>query len=257
MIPELEQLGFTRNEANVYFTSLKLGASSVLQLARATGLNRVTVHSIAEKFEAQGLFMHLYQGKKRKLVAVDPERLDVKFREQERAIESRRQALHRILPGLCELFRRQDRGLQIRTFQGEKGYEQMCEDVLETKAPMLEYANIDLLNKVIGKYIAADFLPRKHILGIPTKFLLVDSPASRKYIQTNYMHTQAAPMEAKFVKKAVFPTDALIIIYGHKISILAPKTMDGVIIEDQSVADALRPFFYFAWAQAGDGIRNN
>jgi sugar-specific transcriptional regulator TrmB len=75
MIPELEQLGFTRNEANVYYAALKLGVCSVQQIANATGLNRITVHSIAEKFESLQILTRSYEGKRRRVAAVSPHRL--------------------------------------------------------------------------------------------------------------------------------------------------------------------------------------
>ncbi|MDD5751663.1 MAG: helix-turn-helix domain-containing protein, partial [Candidatus Peribacteraceae bacterium] len=158
MIPELQVIGFTRNEANVYLAALKLGTCSVQQLAQITGLNRITVHSITEKFESLQLFTRSYEGKRRRVSAAGPEQLDILLRRQEQETAEKKRALQSLLPSLNDLFLSTQRGLQVHTFQGEKGYEQMCEDILTSKTETLEYANIDALNAVIAPYIASEYL---------------------------------------------------------------------------------------------------
>lgn len=257
MIPELQSLGFTRNEANVYLAALKNGTSSIQQLAASTGLNRITVHSIAEKFEALRLFTRSYEGKRRRVSAVAPERLAILLREEEEGLHAKHRALASLLPSLDDFFLRTQRGLQVSLFQGEKGYEQMCEDILTSKTETLEYANIDALNAVIGPYIAADYLPKKFALKLKTKFLYIDSPGARNYIQTRYLDDPASsPMEAKFVSSKEFPMDSFFVIYDDKLAIFTPATMDGVVVRDKAVTAAMRPFFTFVWARAGEAITN-
>ena len=257
MLPELQKFGFTRNEANVYLAALKFGSSSVQQLANATGLNRITVHSIVEKFEHLQVFQRTYEGKRRKVHALDPKYLQNILRKEEEVVSEKKQSLASILPSMRDMFRRTQRGMEVTTYQGEEGYVQICEDVLATKAEMLEYANLDALMKVIGPYVAADYLPRKHKLQIPSKFLFVDSDSARAYVQGQYMSVpNAAPTEAKFIDPAEFPLDAFFVIYADKLAIMTPETMDAVIIRDQVITDALRPFFFFVWKRAGNSMSN-
>lgn len=257
MIPELEGLGFTRNEANVYAAALRLGSSSVQQLAHATGLNRITVHSIVEKFEGLQMFTRTYEGKRRRVSAVSPRQLDTLLKREEEHVREKRVVLESLLPSLEETYRRTQRGLHVSTFKGEQGFERICDDVLTAKSEVLEYADIDQLMRVIGPFVAKSYLPTKHSLQIRTKFLYVDSPSSRAYINKNYMdHKGAAPMQAKFIDPDEFSLGAYFVIYDDKLAILTPGTLDGVIIEDKAVADSLRPFFQFAWSRAGELVSN-
>ena len=105
MIPELEQLGFTRNEANVYAAALKLGSASVQQLANSTGLNRITVHSIVEKFESKQIFTQSYEGKRRRISAAPPARLEFLLNEEEEQIKKKKFSLASVLPSLEDLYR--------------------------------------------------------------------------------------------------------------------------------------------------------
>ncbi|MDD4627989.1 MAG: hypothetical protein PHE68_01180 [Candidatus Peribacteraceae bacterium] len=258
MIPELEQFGFTRNEANVYLAALKLGTCSVQQLANTTGLNRITVHSIVEKYEGLRIFSRSYEGKRRRVSPATPERLTLLLEQKEEELTRKKKVLSHLMPSLEDLFRQTKRGLQVLTFHGEKGYEQMCEDILTTKTETLEYANIDALNAVIGPYIAAGYLPAKFKLQIRTKFLYLDTPNSRQYIQQSYMDApDASPMEVKFVPPEEFPIDTFFVIYDDKLAIFTPSTMDGVIIQDKAINAAMRPFFSFVWSRAGTALSNH
>jgi sugar-specific transcriptional regulator TrmB len=257
MLPELQSLGFTRNEANVYAAALKLGKCSVQQLATATGLNRITVHSIVEKLEGMQLLLRTYDGKRRRVSPVEPHRLEAMLAQEERRMEEKRHSFAAILPFLENLFRQTQRGMEIRTFQGESGYEEMCDDILTSKTEILEYANLDQLNAVIGPYIAADYLPTKHRLKIPAKFLYVDTPGARDYVRKNYIENKnAAPLQAKFVDPSFFAIDAYLVLYNQKVAVFTPKNLQGVIIRDEAITHALRVFWTFVWDRAGKVITN-
>ena len=258
MIPELQAIGFTRNEANVYLAALKLGACTVQQIAKATGLNRITVHSIVEKFEALQIFLRSYEGKRRRISAADPKRLQILLQQQEAELTTKKHSLKILIPSLDEMFLRTQRGLQVHTFQGEKGYEEMCGEILNSKTETLEYANIDALNAVIGPYIALDYLPKKFERRLVTKFLYIDTPSAREYIQTRYIDNKnSSPMEAKFVSAKTFPMDSFFVIFDDKLAIFTPGTMDGLIIRDRDVSAAMRPFFSFVWDRSGEAITNH
>lgn len=258
MLPQLQKLGFTRNEANVYMAALKLGACSVQQLASSTGLNRITVHSICEKFERIQVIHSSYEGNRRKIIPMDPEYLQNILKAEEDVLNEKRQSLAGIMPSMREMFRRQSRGMQITTFKGEQGYERMCNDILNAGVQnTMEYASIDALNKVIGPYVLTDYLPRKRKLQIHTRFLYVDTPYAREYIQKQYMdYKDPAPAEVKFISQDEFAMDSFFVLYADKLAIFTPSTLDGVIIKDQAIVDAMTPFYNFVWNGAGEAIRN-
>lgn len=51
----LEQLGFSEREIRVYITLLKRGPMKPAELAKATGINRTTLYSLAKKLVAKGI----------------------------------------------------------------------------------------------------------------------------------------------------------------------------------------------------------
>ena len=259
MIPELVELGFTRNEANVYLAALKLGKCSVQQLAIATGIKRLTVHSIVEKLEASQILLRTYDGKRRRVTAVDPKQLQFIVRREQEAVDRKASVLTMLLPAMDEIYRKSERGLEVKLLQGEEGFKFIADDVLTSKTEYLEYANIDALQKVFGQYLFGNFLPRKHAIKLKTKFLYPDTPASHRYIEQNYLENPAAaPMEVKFIPKLQFPfDDSLIAMYDDKIGLMKMSTMSTIIIKDKEVSSALRNLFYLFWEHSGSKLINN
>ncbi|MBI2590251.1 TrmB family transcriptional regulator, partial [Candidatus Berkelbacteria bacterium] len=50
---ELEELGFSENEARIYAANLELGPSTVADIARKAGVNRTTGYNILEVLVAK------------------------------------------------------------------------------------------------------------------------------------------------------------------------------------------------------------
>ncbi len=227
------------------------------QIAAVTGLNRVTVHSIVEKFESMQIFLRTYEGKRRRITPVDPQRLRSLLEREQEQLQGKLHAFEKIAPQLSDLFLRAQRGLEVYTLHGEEGLIFLCEDVLTCEEEVLEYANIELLTRVIGPYLLKDYLPKKHKLQRRTKFLFVRTPAARQYIEQNYIRMpHAAPMQAKFIDRTDFNIDANLVIYGEKIALFTPSNMQAVIIKDRAMSDSLRPFFNFVWERAGKELSN-
>lgn len=259
MIPELQQLGFTRNEANVYLAALKLGKCSVQQLAINTGINRLTVHSIVEKFEVMQIFLRTYEGKRRRVTPVEPKQLRFIVQREQDAISKKESVLQLLLPRMEELYQQSQRGLEVKLLQGEEGFRFIMDDVLTSTTEHLEYANIDALAKVSGQYLFGNFLPRKHVIKLKTKFIYPDSPAAHAYIEKNYLkNPESAPMEVKFIPRQQFPfDDSLIVMYDDKVGFMKTPTMNTIIIRDREFSTALRSFFYLFWEHSGSEVVRN
>ena len=256
MIPELQRLGFTRNEALVYTTTLQMGKCSVQQIARASGLNRLTVHSIVEKLEQQQFFLRVYDGKRRRILAVDPAQLSRLVQAEESAAQQKRSALDAVLPSLAEIYQRQQRGLEVQTLQGEEGYRLIGEDILRSATETWEYANIKYLKQAAGSFIEKIFLPQKHAKKIRSHFLFVDSPEAHAYIKDHYMKPKAAPMDVKYIDADLLDGDTYVMIYSDKVALMTPANFNAVLIKDKTLSNSMKLFFQFAWKKAGSAQTN-
>ena len=61
----LNKLGMTESEIDVVFAGLKLGPATVIQLAKATSLKRITTHAIVQRLLEKGVFLETKNKTKR------------------------------------------------------------------------------------------------------------------------------------------------------------------------------------------------
>lgn len=74
LIQVLGELGLNETEAQTFVAGLQIGATSVQQLAKMTGINRITTHVIVNKLIEKKLFLETKSGKKR---LVYPNKIDI------------------------------------------------------------------------------------------------------------------------------------------------------------------------------------
>jgi sugar-specific transcriptional regulator TrmB len=65
IVKALIQLGIHETDAQLYLVGLQLGASTVIQLATASGINRITAHDSVQRLLHRGLFLETYSGQRR------------------------------------------------------------------------------------------------------------------------------------------------------------------------------------------------
>ena len=75
LVKILHELGLTENQSRVYVSALQLGDSSVLQLAKASGLKRPSVYLILDELERLRLVTRKTRGKKIAYTAASPENI--------------------------------------------------------------------------------------------------------------------------------------------------------------------------------------
>jgi predicted transcriptional regulator len=93
----LGQLGLSGRKADVYLAALELGAASVLDISRKSCIKRTTVHEILLDLQKDGLVSSITDGKKRKFIGEDPEKI-------KKDLEKRGVALSKILPILKSMY---------------------------------------------------------------------------------------------------------------------------------------------------------
>ena len=74
----LQSIGLHKNEANLYLTALKLGASSAIQLGQKTGVTRQMIYELLPSLITKGLIKQIEIGNKKLYQALSPEILEDK-----------------------------------------------------------------------------------------------------------------------------------------------------------------------------------
>ncbi|MFA5995256.1 MAG: helix-turn-helix domain-containing protein [Patescibacteria group bacterium] len=253
---QLVTFGLTNNEAKVYLACLELGLASIQQIAHQAKLNRITVYGLVEELIKKGFVHTDYEKNKRKFAAYPPMKLyDVLSREHEQ-VEKKKESLKTLIPELKALNKFNDTKTNIIYYEGEEGLKNWASDALATKGELLEWTKIEEFTRPFSEYLKTYYYPKKFELQIPTRFIFIDTPEARAYVQNYIKNPKASPMKARFISQKLFDTSGFMVIFNNRFSIALPKEMRAVTIVDDIIANTQRKIWEFGWLHANDEIQN-
>lgn len=126
LLDDLRGLGLNKTEASAYLYLLENGASTPAQIAKGTGMLRTNTYHVIQSLLAQNLIQTTPSGKRLAYIARDPESLY-------QSIETKKQAISRILPDLRGLYTTQKHKPKIQFYDGLEQLTQAYWRSLEAK----------------------------------------------------------------------------------------------------------------------------
>lgn len=145
----LKDIGLSDFEIQIYLNLLKNGPSTVLEISRRTGINRITVHTNSQTLIKKGQVSVVKKGKRRFLLPENPERLEslIKFQEEE---VKRRQTL---FPDLIKILKQEASGnvlqskFEVRTYEGKVAISNLYDEILQSKE-IRAFVNPEEINRI-------------------------------------------------------------------------------------------------------------
>lgn len=192
----LKSLGLSETESRLYLETLKMGPSSVQDIARVTNLSRVSVYSIIENLTKLGL-MTSVQKQKKTLYAVEPPERIISLAEKKN--NEMTQALKEIKSNIQELKLAQSGDKPVvKMYEGSEVFLAMQEDMLLSKVDQIsEFGNLDEIDKVypydklkpLHKKITDLKVKRRIIYQTKNKLKRIDELGKKiKYLNDNVKH---------------------------------------------------------------------
>ena len=243
MLNQLKNLGLSENEAKVYFAMLELGPATVLEISAKAGVNRPTTYVQIESLKKMGLASTQTRGKKQLFIAESPEQLESMIERQRSELEQKKEELHKLLPGLTNIFNLSDSKPQVRFFEGKEGILKIQSEFLKTKSDFIY--GISDFDSVIELFpdFSSDYSSKRAQKRIPSKLIYTSSRgpflsgADKEFLR-----------ESKYVPKDKLSLGSDITIFGDKIAVMALKgKISGVVIEHKEMADSFRSVFKLLW----------
>ena len=241
---ELQTLGLSEKEAKVYLSALELGASTVQNIAKKSGVNRATTYVQIESLKEKGLVSEFEKGKKTFYVAESPERLQSLFKIFETELDFRKSELQRILPTMLELFAGMGERPKVRFFEGREGIHLMREDVAKLKVKQI----YSIINRDKVKQFAPDF-KEEYINHRIEKKIPIQVIYTRESGGPDSTEKDAAEYrQSKFIPFDKFPIKADITIYDDKVILEGyGKKVIGIVIESEAIAVTFKAIFLNLW----------
>lgn len=241
----LLQLGFSEKESAIYLSILQSSETSILTVAKDTGLSRGTAYDIIENLKEKGFVAEIKKGKKRRFVAESPTNslysiLDNRHEKLEKA----KRTVENILPTLKALNISEDYKPQIRVYEGEKGFRHVWDEIFSYAGKnFLSIAKIETFSAFAGEDFLDEILARKVKLGFSSRAINEDSPAASKLKNKDAKEnreTRLAPKDFQFPSTEI--------IFGDKIAMFSTRKENIiVIIESKDFSETHRACFEMMW----------
>ncbi len=234
----LKNIGLDESEAQVYLTSLSLGSTTVLKIARASNLKRTTVYGVIESLQTKGLMRIELKGLKQLYVAENPEKLEV-------MLESRQREFSASLPEFMALHKLQGTESVIKFYTGIKAMQQLYMDTLKEIRPHEDYlviANQEKWFELDPKF-SIRYIEDRAKLNVKTRLLFQESKIAREHkgFEKNFNEEiRILPGETSL------HVDTLLLPRKLIISELLPP-YKVIVIENQSIVELHREMFEMIW----------
>ncbi|MFH1426270.1 MAG: helix-turn-helix domain-containing protein [Candidatus Kerfeldbacteria bacterium] len=236
-----QNLGLSKNEAQIYEELLKQGEASVSTISSKTNINRRNIYDVLNRMMEKGLAIAVLQKGETQFKPVDPGKLMEILKEKE-------SILQKSMPDLETLYRATPKENEVYIYRGPEGWKNYMRDMLRIGEPAYFIsAKGGWLDQRVKDYFPT-FM--KEAQRKKMKFYhLFDArvpeecPEILKYVTNNY----------KFLPKE-YSTPSAIDIFGDHVNVLADVQLGGqeedfsfTVIVNQTIAGSFKVWFKYMW----------
>jgi sugar-specific transcriptional regulator TrmB len=238
LIQILKNIGLSENESKVYFSSISLGPSTILKIARSANIKRSTVYSVIETLKQQGLMYIEMRGFKKLYTATHPEQL-------EQILEKRQNAFKTYLPEFLSIYNLSGQEGVVKYYEGLEAVKSLYDQSLKLIRPHEDY--LVITNQAqwfqLDESYFSTYIKRRAKLNIQTRLLFQDSPLAREHkrLEKNF-HEEIKilpPGTALDIDMVLIPQ--MLIIH----QLIAP--IMAIVIENKSVIKMQKELFEIIW----------
>ena len=235
----LEKIGLKEREVRVYLATLSLGESTVLPIARDSGIKRTYCYDILEDLKKADLVSYFEKNGRRRYIASHPDKI-------KDFLKGRLSELDGIMPQLRSIYNNSVEKPKIRYFEGKEGIISIYEDVLHSQVKQIDaIASPGDINSSVGDYFlgyASKLIKRKvKIREIITK--------DGQYAE--YLGYFKKPLQESRILPDGIAITTDMMIYGNKLVLVSyGKSTHAVSIESSSIVETHRKLFDITWGSS-------
>lgn len=239
LLQTLKDIGLDETEAQVYLTSLSLGPTTVLKIARGSETKRTTVYGVIESLKNKGLMRIELKGLKQLYIAENPEKLETILDDRKRQFSAK-------LPDFMALYKLEGGESSIKYYTGLKDMKKVYLSTLDDIKRGGEY--LVITNEEKWFELDPDFWMKEYIeerakLPCKTRLISQDSKIAREHekFQRNYNEQfKIFKNEISLNIDMVLTPNKLIIV-----DLLPPLTT--LVIENKNIIELQKQLFEIIW----------
>lgn len=236
---KLNGLGLSEKESDVYLAIVKDKITTVVKLARNTGIKRTSIYHVLGNLIKMGLVDRITKDDKSFYITENPKvSLKSLVREKERVVDA-------IIPELKNLFGKGSYQPEIKIYRSTSGLKKVLDDILGAKEKIARYYISSFnLEDLLGEKVVDEFVRKRIDLGI--KSLSIRSFKYKPKRETKMTHAKQI-REVKFIPENVM-IKPYMCIYDDKVAVVSTREEKlGFIIQSKEFADAQKEIFDMIW----------
>jgi HTH-type transcriptional regulator, sugar sensing transcriptional regulator len=239
---QLSDIGLEGKRADVYLSLLRLGAGTVMEVAKAAKVKRPTAYDILDDLVEKRLVTIGFKGRRRVFTAENPVRL-------KENLELQMSSINALLPDLQALHNLRPNTPRIRYYEGVEGIKTVSEDILTVVSR--EYFYFGSMKEIIdvtGKEYQRDWVRRRIEKKIWSNAIRI----REKETSNNFLKDGPANLRRLRFFPRVIPEDIVgLYIYDNKITITsAIKECYGLILESRELVTLMKGVWQLVWSIA-------
>jgi sugar-specific transcriptional regulator TrmB len=250
MLKELQDLGLSEKEAQVYLAALEIGRATADQLSKQSKLVRPTTYVQIKSLMEMGLMSTYEEGKKTFFAPETPAALQRLLQRKKEELSSNENLLAQIIPDLMRQYEGAGQRPIVRFFPGKEGITTMRNLALATKT-----------KKFSGMYSYEAF---SDLFSIEerrnyTKERIAQNIETRVIVSTSEKEmTNSANVDFIKVSALDLPLSIDLLIWDNKINISLYKGNPfGVLIESDETAKSFLSIYNFLWESLKEKYKTN
>ncbi|MEK9165698.1 MAG: helix-turn-helix domain-containing protein [Patescibacteria group bacterium] len=235
----LNQLGLSKNEADVYQALLELGEAGVGEISKTAKVHRRNVYDVLNRLLEKGFVFIVLSKKENRYQAVNPNKLSEFIDEQKNALNS-------IMPDLQKIQQEKTKTEEIMIYRGPAGWKRYIRDVIRigqdvyTIGAKAAWTDERLKNTVeLYNRESADKKIKMHILychGTDLEKIKQFNPHEFRFLPANYSTDSSVDIFG----------DYTVIVSNAKMGKISDDALFTVIINPQ-ISDAFKVWFKLMW----------
>lgn len=243
----LQDLGLSKNEAEIYESLLDLGEVSVSGIAAQTNINRRNIYDVLSRMTEKGLVFPIIDIRETRYKAVDPGKLLELIKEKEGRLQ-------KALPDLQKLYHSKPKSHEVFIYRGAEGWKNYMLDLIRIGEPAYFIAAKGGWLDARVKHFYPQFYKETQRKKISFKHLFewdvkTHVPQIFEYVKSDY----------KFLPKG-YSAPAAVDFFGDHVNIITPMRLGGfedddisiTVIVNKTIATSFRVWFQFMWDSCPD-----
>ncbi len=233
----LERLGYNHNEITVYLAMMRLGDTTITDVAKKTQLPRSTTQLAVQGLQKKGLATFCMRRKHGVWIAENPSKFLLDIREKEALLQ-------RVIPELQALRHESKKKTILKYFSGSDNIEAIFSEVLQSQYPVNVLASVPHMNQFLGQAAVEDFFEKLFARPIPVRLLSTTSDfVLRLKRQSVSGHNRVRVFDDEHLTQVVY------MLFNARVAIvlLSAQESVGVIFEDVGFSESTNLFFERIW----------